>query len=98
MTLTNAGNSRIVLIGVTSPDYAEVSIHQTQDERGMSRMAAVAAIALEVHRTVSFAEGGYHLMLMQPHRPVHPGDKVSITLHFDQGPAVSVLCDVRAGG
>jgi copper(I)-binding protein len=98
MTLTNVGNSRMVLIEVSSPDYGEVGIHRTQDDHGVSRMVAVASIALEAHSTVRFAEGGYHLMLMQPHRPVHPGDKVSITLHFDTGPALSVLCDVRTGG
>jgi copper(I)-binding protein len=98
MTLVNAGSSDVVLIDVTSPDYAGISIHQTQDEHGTSRMIAVASIALKPHSTVRFAEGGYHLMLMQPQRPIHPGDKVSITLHFDKGPEVSVPFDVRAGG
>jgi copper(I)-binding protein len=98
MTLINAGNSNVVLIDVTSPDYDGISIHQTQDEHGTSRMVAVASIALKPHSTVRFAEGGYHLMLMRPRRPIQPGDKVSISLHFDKGPAVSVPFDVRAGG
>jgi copper(I)-binding protein len=98
MTLLNKGSADRLLIAVSSPAYGEVSIHQSLEAHGVSSMRPVDSIALKPHAVVRFAEGGYHLMLMQPGRPVHPGDKVVMTLHFAEGPPVDVIFSVRAGG
>ena len=97
MTLVNTGSTEHVLVAVDSPDYADVGMHLTQDDHGIARMTPVTSIDLKPHDTVRFAEGGYHLMLMRPHRAIHPGDKVLIKFHFDSGPVVSVPFEVRAG-
>jgi copper(I)-binding protein len=97
MTLINTGAAKRVLIGASSPDYGEVSIHQSRMRNGMNEMAPVESIELEPLIPVRFAEGGYHLMLMQPKRPLEPGDRVLITLRFAQGPPVAVPFEVRAG-
>ena len=97
MTLINTGAAARVLIGASSPDYGEVSIHQSRIRNGVNEMAPVASIELRPHIPVRFAEGGYHLMLMQPKRSLKPGDRVLITLRFAQGPSVEVPFEVRAG-
>jgi len=97
MALVNTGPATRVLIGASSPDYGEVSMHQTRIRNGVNEMTPVASIELRPRILVRFAEGGYHLMLLQPKRPLKPGDRVLITLRFAQGPSVEVPFEVRAG-
>jgi copper(I)-binding protein len=97
MTLINTGAAARLLIGASSPDYGEVSIHRSRIRNGMNEMAPVESIVLKPLIPVRFAEGGYHLMLMQPKRPLEPGDRVLITLRFARGPPVAAPFEVRAG-
>ncbi len=98
MTLVNSLAVDRVLIAVTSKDYGDIGIHQTLDDHGVSKMRPLDSITLTPHALVRFAEGGYHLMLMQPTHPLHPGDRVTMTLHFKQGQPIDVVFTVRAGG
>ena len=97
MTLVNTGTAARVLIGATSSDYGEVSMHQTRIRNGVNEMTPVASIELRPRILVRFAEGGYHLMLLKPKRPLKPGDRVLVTFRFTQGPSVEAAFEVRAG-
>ena len=97
MTLINTGSAVRVLIGASSPDYGEVSIHQSRLRLGMTEMTPAGSVELRPLVPVRFAEGSYHLMLMRPKRSLQPGDRVLITLRFAQGPPVEVPFEVRAG-
>lgn len=97
MTLVNTGSVTHTLIGATSPDYGQIGIHQTSDNHGMSEMRPVDSIALEPHTPVRFAEGSYHLMLMQPKREIRVGDHVILALQFADGQSLKVRFAVRAG-
>ena len=98
MTLTNVGSTGQVLVGASSPDYGDVSIHLTHDNNGMTEMRPVDSIILKPHTSVRFAAGGYHFMLTQPKRALHPGDRVLVTLRFTEGLTITIPFDVRAGG
>ena len=97
MTVINTGSAARVLIGASSPDYGEVSIHQTRIRMGLNAMTRVESVELKPLIPVRFSEGGFHLMLMQPKRSLRLGDRVLITLHFAQGPSIEVAFEVRAG-
>ena len=97
MTLTNTGNATYTLVGAKSADYGEVSFHQTRNHDGMNEMTPVDTIVLKAHSSVRFAEGGYHLMLLQPRRPLQPGDRVLVALRFGNGQTITVPFLVRAG-
>jgi copper(I)-binding protein len=97
MTLTNAGSVVHVLADASSPDYGDVSIHETHEHNGMIAMSPADSITLQPHTTIRFAEGGSHLMLMQPKRSLHPGDRVLVALHFTGGLTVTVPFEVRTG-
>ena len=98
MTLVNTGDADRLLVAVTSPDYGAIGMHQSLDDHGISRMRPVDSITLKPHRSFRFSEGGYHLMLMQPNHPLHPGDKVVMTLRFQNGAPIEAVFEVRAGG
>jgi periplasmic copper chaperone A len=97
VTLTNKGPTTLELVGASSPDYADVGMHQTLDNHGMSEMRPVASLVLKPQATVRFAEGGYHLMLMQAKRQLHPGDRVEIIFRFSDGRTMPVPFEVRSG-
>jgi copper(I)-binding protein len=97
MTVINTGSAVRVLVGASSPDYGEIGMHQTRLRDGVNEMTPVASIEVRPRIPVRFAEGGYHLMLLHPKRPLKPGDRVLITLRFAQGPSVEVPFEVRAG-
>ncbi len=98
MTLVNTSDADRLLVAVTSPDYGAIGMHQSLDDHGISRMRPVDSITLKPHMPFRFSEGGYHLMLMQPNHPLHPGDKVVMTLRFQKGAPIDVVFEVRAGG
>lgn len=98
MTLLNTASADRVLVAVTSTDYGDIGIHQSLDDHGVSTMRPVESITLKPQVPFRFSEGGYHLMLMQPHRVIHPGDHVVMTLQFREGPPLDVVFAVRAGG
>ena len=97
VTLTNKGLTSLELVGASSPDFAEVSMHQTLESHGMSEMRPVAALVLKPQATVRFAEGGYHLMLLHAKRQLHQHDWVEIVFRFSDGRTMPVPFEVRSG-
>ena len=95
ITLTNQGTASQVLVGASSADYGDITLHRTRKTQGVSAMAPVSSITLVPGTSVDFAEQGYHFMLMQPHRSVRAGERVAITLHFSNGQSIIVTFAVR---
>lgn len=83
--LHNTGEQPVVLIGASTPDYGRVMMHQSRQENGMASMIHVASLVLEPDETISFAPGGYHLMLMERQRPLAIGEEVDITFLLEGG-------------
>ena len=90
VTLENRGDHPVALTGARSPAYAEVMLHHSSTQGGMSRMAMVESLPIPAHGTVVLAPGGYHLMLMQPGAAVSPGSEVKLQLQFDDGSSLPV--------
>lgn len=82
VSLSNDGDQPVTLRGASSAAYADVMLHQSSRETGMSRMTMVDALAIPAHGSVTLSPGGYHLMLMQAAHPVKAGDTVKIELQF----------------
>jgi periplasmic copper chaperone A len=96
LTLINSGTTPRVLVSAVSSDFADVSFHQTRTVHGVSEMSAVSSLTVNPQHSLQFAPGGYHLMLMQPLRTLHPGDHVPITLRFADGTSLLVSFEVRS--
>ena len=98
LTLINTGTVPRVLIGAVSPDFGAISFHESVTKNGVSDMVAVDSLTLGPRGSLRFSPGGYHFMLMQPKRALHPGDRVLITLHFADGYSLAVPFEVRTAG
>lgn len=85
VTLQNDGDQPVALDGARSAVYAEVMLHHSSSEDGVSRMTVVDALTVPAHGKAVLAPAGYHLMLMKAATPVKPGDTVRLTLTFTDG-------------
>ncbi|HEU0195947.1 MAG TPA: copper chaperone PCu(A)C [Nevskiaceae bacterium] len=93
--LRNTGAQPLQLMGASSPAWAEVSLHRSLESAGESTMMPVASVTVPAHGHVSFAPGGYHLMLMHAATPLKAGNKAQITLKFADGTQLPVDFKLR---
>lgn len=98
MRIRNPCPAGITVVSVSSPAFADVSLHRTETVDGMASMRAVPALPIAAGQTVRLAPGGLHLMLMQPLGMVTPGSKVPVRLHLQQGADVEAVLAVLAPG
>ncbi|MGA7985218.1 MAG: copper chaperone PCu(A)C [Burkholderiales bacterium] len=95
-TLTNRGDKPLSLVGAECPDFGMVMIHRTIERGGISTMRPVHELAVAPGKSVAFAPGGYHLMLIRPKHPLVPGGRLPITLRFADGSSLAVEFIVKS--
>lgn len=75
----------VTIIGVSSPAFADTSLHETRIVDGVSRMRALPELRLAPGDAVVLKPGGLHLMLMQPNAALKPGSKVVVEFELKDG-------------
>ena len=85
VTLTNHADQNAALNSASSTIYADVMLHKSSREGGMSRMSMVDSLSVPAHGEATLAPASYHLMLMKARHPVQVGDIVTLTLKFSDG-------------
>jgi copper(I)-binding protein len=95
-TIDNRGDADDTLLSASSPGATLVELHQTGPEMsGMIGMNAVASVPCSAHATVTFAPGGYHLMLSGLVAQLRTGDHVELDLVFARAGTIVVQAAVR---
>lgn len=89
-TLHNGTDRPVRLVGAQAPDFGKVMLHQSVEKGGQEKMVHVDGVDVPPGQDLSFAPGGYHIMLMQAKRQLHPGDKEPVTLIFADGGRLEV--------
>ena len=100
-TMTNSGKDADALTGAEAPVAASAELHETMSMGDMVHMAPIKAVDVPAGATVNFAPNGRHLMLMGLKKPLHKGDAIAVTLHFEKAGAIDVkvpVLDVAALG
>lgn len=97
MSLMNHADKSAMLVGASSPAFANVMLHRTVMEEGMAKMVHQKQIEIPAQGTVTFEPNSYHLMLMKPKQQLKAGDKVEVTLEFKDGKTMAVTHEVRGG-
>ena len=95
MALKNNTSRSQSLVAASSSDFDTVMIHRTVVKDGMAGMVHASQIELAPNAGLTFAPGGYHLMLMNPKRTLRAGDSVVINLEFRGGLVLPVAYEVR---
>lgn len=91
----NSGTNEETLAGLTVSVFDDVSLHQTINQGGMSKMATVEKVAIPKGDELKFQPGGYHAMLMAPNRTVAIGDMVDAEFMFGSGEKAITTCEVK---
>ncbi|TVP88605.1 MAG: copper chaperone PCu(A)C [Thioalkalivibrio sp.] len=98
MVLRNTGGVDLALIGAESGASRVVELHDHQMVDGMMRMREVGQIPLPAGTRTALEPGGLHVMLIGLHEPLRAGQRVPITLVFDDAPSVELHVPVRHPG
>lgn len=75
----------VTIVGVSSPAFGDVSLHETRIVDGVSRMRALPELRIAPDGVAALKPGGLHLMLMQPRAPLKPGSKVVVEFALQHG-------------
>jgi len=94
----NTGKKTVSLTGVSSADFGMVMMHRSMHKNGEASMMMVDKIDIAPGKTVQFAPGGYHLMLMNRKKNIKVGDKILIDLEFGTGEKTAVQFKVGDAG
>lgn len=81
MQLTAAADTR--LVAASSPLTPHVEVHEMTMKGDVMSMRQVPAVELPAGRAVELKPGGYHIMFMDLKQQVKAGDKVPLTLVFE---------------
>lgn len=75
----------IVIVGVSSPSFEDVSLHETRVVNGISRMRPISRLPVAGNDAAVLQPGGLHLMLMAPRTELPEGSRVSIEFALEGG-------------
>lgn len=96
-TITNTGETEVVLVSVTTPASEVVELHQTAADGsgGMSMEEKEGGFPIPPGEDLLLEPGGDHIMLMDLAEPLLPGDEVELVLVLDDGTEHPVTATVK---
>jgi copper(I)-binding protein len=97
MDITAKVNAK--LLSVSSPIAQQAQIHSMKETNGVMKMFQTENVELPKGKTVKFAPGGYHVMLMGLKHPLKAGQKVPMTLTVqplgEKKQTIALMVEVR---
>lgn len=84
------------LLSVTTPRAESAQVHATIRELDQVRMRRVDPLHVAAGARLVLEPGGTHVMLMGLRGPLLPGEKLPLTLRFENGGEVTVQANVVA--
>ncbi|MCI4566784.1 copper chaperone PCu(A)C [Lysobacter sp. CFH 32150] len=93
--IENSCPTPVTIVGVSSPAFADTSLHETRIVDGVSKMRALPELRIAPGSAATLKPGGMHLMLMQPHAQLKPGSKVVVEFALKDGGMLRGEFEVR---
>lgn len=93
--IDNSGPTDVTLKEVTSPDFGRIEIHRSVIDNGIAKMLYQRSVTIPANGHLSFAPGGYHLMLLNAHKPLTEGASVSLTFTFNNGDIIHTEAKIK---
>ena len=84
------------LVGVKSPAAKIVELHEMSMKGGIMHMQAIDSLALPAGKPVRLGPGGYHVMLIDLAKPLHPGETVPLEFVVEDAKGKRSSVDVQA--
>jgi periplasmic copper chaperone A len=94
VTITNSGDSADALIGVETSFAEQAQLHTMTIDNAIMRMRPIARIEV-APGTIELAPRGDHIMLMNLRERLEEGDRLPLTLIFEEAGEIEVEVKVR---
>jgi len=94
--IVNHGRFADTLIGISSPDAAAATLHESRMIGGVMTMRPLAVLAIPAGGSVALKPSGLHLMLQGVTRELRNGDQIAVVLTFAKAGRVRAKFHVRA--
>lgn len=98
VTLSNHGGKMDRLVAAASPVAMKTELHTHLMDGGVMRMRQVDAIEVHPGTPTVLQPGGLHIMFMGLRAPLKEGQKIPVTLTFEQAGQVVISATVLAPG
>lgn len=95
MILHNHTNVDDALIGVSTDVAEEAELHLSEVQNDVMSMTPQERIEIPAGDEVVLEFGGYHIMLIGLKQDLQGGDEITLTLHFENYPDVTVTAPVK---
>ena len=93
--LSNPCAKAVEVVEASGADFGMAMIHMTTVANGMTQMRAMDSLFVPAKGATTLAPGGSHIMLMDPKRELHAGDKTRLSLKLSDGRVLSADFEVR---
>jgi periplasmic copper chaperone A len=97
-SVMNMSDKAVDLTGVKTDAFGMAMLHQTQRNGSTSTMVMVDKATVPANGTLTFAPGGYHVMLENASQPLKVGTSIAMTFSFSNGEKVTSQCAVKGAG
>ncbi|MHC8441942.1 MAG: SCO family protein [Candidatus Eutrophobiaceae bacterium] len=94
LRLRNDSNGDLRLVGVESPDFKSVELHESRLENDIAMMRKVETLPLPQGVEVKLSPGGLHLMLHKINNELDATEAVTLILHFSDGSSTRVRAPI----
>lgn len=94
MVLKNSGGKDAKLVKAESGVAKVTELHTHLNEGGVMKMRQVPAIDIKAKGEAALQPGGLHVMMIDLKAPLKDGDKVAITLGFEDGSSKQIEAPV----
>ena len=96
MKVINNGDKPVEIIFASTDGAKKAEIHAHLQRDGMMRMEKVESVIVPANGEITMKPGGYHLMLLDLHKPLREGDSVKVQLLGKNGKSASAQLPVRS--
>lgn len=90
MDLHNISDCEHALIAASTPIAKVTELHRTILANHVARMEPVERITIPGQEVRKLQPGGYHLMLLEITQPLQVGDRIELTLQFEDGSQITL--------
>jgi copper(I)-binding protein len=95
MVLKNSGDKDVKLVKAESSASRVTELHTHLNEGGVMKMRQVPAVDIKARGEATLQPGGLHVMMIDLKAQLKEGDKVAITLGFDDGSSKKIEAPIR---
>ncbi len=96
LSLSNHTDQADRLLSAESSIAEVTELHAHEHEGDVMRMVKVDSIEIPAHSDLTLEPGGYHIMLIDLHKPLVAGQTLPLTLHFEHAGQVDVTVQIKS--